>query len=134
MKAYDDEQVSGQLAEALTHLPDEWVVCRDMRHAWRIQIDFHVTDGTRRFMREVRRTLVCTRCETQRMEVYHVVEGGVLDKVSQNYAYPDDYQMKGVPRGVKPASIVQTEQFRRAMERAVESIKKAATELGGNDG
>lgn len=113
---YSDQQAADDLANALTKLPDEWVDCRDMRHSWRVSVDFHVSEAAGRHPNEIRRELVCTRCETIRKEVYHHTARG-LDKVHQGYAYPEEYQIKGVPRGVKPSSIVQEEQYRRAMER-----------------
>lgn len=123
-KYVDNEQAANQLAEALTHLPDPWIICRDMRHAWNVLVDFHVTQGKGRNWTELRRILSCGRCETERIEVYHHGRYG-LDKVGQHYKYPEHYQIKGVPRGVKPQSIVQEEQFRRAMERIASSAKGA---------
>ena len=124
-KKYDsDEQAAANLATALMGLPDNWVICRDMRHAWDVLVDFHVTEGTKRVIQEVRRELMCLRCETQRLETYHLGRFG-LEKVAQHYRYPEHYQIKGVPRGVKPQSIIQQEQFRRSMERVAESAKGA---------
>lgn len=122
-KKYEtDERAAADLADALQHLPEQWVMCRDMRHAWRVMNDFHVTKSDRRIAQEIRRELVCMRCETVRVEAYHQSRFG-LEKVAQGYRYPEHYQIKGVPRGVKPQSIVQQEQFRRAMERIANSAK-----------
>ena len=119
-----DDQAAANLASALTELPDEWVICRDMRHAWEVLVDFHVTESKGRSWSELRRVLTCGRCMTHRIEVYHHGRYG-LDKVGQHYKYPEHYQIKGVPRGVKPQSIVQEEQFRRAMERLADQAKEA---------
>lgn len=115
---YSDEAVAA-LATALTRLPDNWIQCRDMRHAWKVRQDFHVEEsepGTRQ-LTQIGRTLECTRCKTHRVEHYVSRNGIGLEKVKQYYMYPDGYQIHGVPRGVKPQSIVQEEQYNRAMER-----------------
>lgn len=123
--AYESDQAKADaLSNALMDLPDEWVICRDMRHAWEVENDFHVTAGNKRMIREVQRILSCLRCRTERTETYHLATNGGLEKVHQRYTYPDHYQLKGVPRGNKPSSIIQAEQFRRAMDR-VTSAKRA---------
>lgn len=115
-KAYSDQKKAAALANALMDLPDEWVMCRDMRHAWSVLNDFHVTAGKGKVISEIKRELTCVRCKTDRVETYHHTSFG-LEKVHQHYRYPEHYQMKGVPRGVKPQALVQDEQYRRAMEK-----------------
>lgn len=123
-RRYDeDEQAAADLASALTQLPDNWVMCRDMRHAWDVNVDFHVTESQGSRIREIRRQLVCMRCETVRNEVYHHTRWG-LEKVSQSYGYPDDYQIHGVPRGVKPSWLIQEEQYRRTMDRLADQAAR----------
>lgn len=111
--ASKEYKAAKELAEALKVLPDNWVVCRDVRHAWSVLNDFHVV-GT---AADIQRELVCMRCETVRYETYLRQRNGTLEKTGQSYQYPGGYQIPGVPRGVKPSSIVQQEQYRRAMER-----------------
>lgn len=114
-----DARAAKALSEGLQRLPDNWIMCRDMRHAWSVEENFHVepSQSVGRKLQAVRRVLVCMRCETRRVEHYLAGRYG-LDKDSQHYIYPADYQLPGVPRGVKPASIVQQEQYRRVMEAA----------------
>lgn len=119
-KRYSTDQAAARdLAKGLTKLPDNWVMCRDMRHAWSIEHDFFVEPSqvVGRKIESIRRELVCMRCGTMRIERYTKGKYG-LDKVGQHYQYPDHYQIPGVPRGVKPQSIIQQEQYRRAMEKA----------------
>lgn len=124
-KAYDIDRAEGRraakrLAETLKTLPDHWVVCRDMLHAWAVENDFHVTPMAtvgRKSIMHISRELVCMRCGTVRKEKYHLSARGGLEKVGQSYEYPEGYQIPGVPRGVKPSHIVRQEQYRRAMER-----------------
>ena len=104
-------------AENLKNLPDVWVACRDMMHAWSVLNDFHVVGKKQGALHPyIRRDLVCMRCNAVRHEEYEKVRSG-LDKVYQSYTYPEGYQIPGVPRGVKPKTIVQQEQYRRAMEK-----------------
>lgn len=113
-----DKEAAALLAKNLKDLPDKWVVCRDVRHAWAVENDFHVipqvTEG--RKLKHIARDLVCMRCTTIRHETYIQSKTG-LEKVGQSYSYPEGYQIPGVPRGVKPSHIVQAEQFRRAMQK-----------------
>ena len=115
-----DAKAAKALAQALTTLPENWVMCRDMRHAWSVEVDFHVVPQTTegKATHRVQRDLICMRCETIRHEYYIKGRYG-LDKDGQSYSYPHGYQFSamGIPRGVKPSSIIQQEQYRRAMEK-----------------
>lgn len=119
---YQDQKAASALANALTDLPENWLMCRDMRHAWAVVEDFHVEKVKGRTVQTVRRVLGCMRCATLRNEHYVMGRLG-LDKTSQSYTYPDNYQLKGIPRGVKPSSIIQAEQYRRVMEKLAAAQK-----------
>lgn len=119
-KYVSDKQAAADLANALMDLPDEWVFCRDMRHAWEIMEDFHIMANKGSRIQMLGRTLKCLRCQTHRRETYGKTTYG-LEKLSQSYGYPDGYQIKGVPRGVKPQSIIQAEQYRRMLDRIAEA-------------
>lgn len=127
-KYTEDEQLAQHLADALQELPDNWIMCRDMRHAWEVDQDFHVTKAKGGKATEIKRTLACLRCGTGRVETYHSTKWG-LEKVAQHYTYPDNYQIKGVPRGVKPSFIVQGEQYRRAMEKITHGASTGKTKV-----
>lgn len=117
---YNNPKDAQILANALQDLPENWLICRDMRHAWEVSQDFHVVKQTGTKVQHLRRTLSCLRCETLRNERYIISRYGV-EKEGQSYTYPDQYQLEGIPRGVKPSSIVQAEQYRRAMEKVAAS-------------
>lgn len=116
---YQKKKARDILTRRLQEMPDNWVNCRDMRHAWAVENDFHVVtqaqEKGRRTM-HVGRDLICMRCPTVRHEVYIATRHG-LEKISQSYSYPEGYCIPGVPRGVKPQAIIQQEQYRRAMEK-----------------
>jgi hypothetical protein len=104
-------------------MPDAYLNCRDMRHAWDILNDFYVlkTIQVGKVVTHVGRTLQCQRCPTVRKETYIIRKNG-LEKISQFYEYPEDYLFQGVPRGVKPSWIFQQEQYRRAVRRAAGAL------------
>lgn len=120
-KYSENSAAAARLADRLKEVPDSWVTCRDMMHAWIPLNDFHVSGKHGRVL-EIRRDLVCMRCETVRHEDFDVTKAG-LEKVRQTYTYPLGYQIPGVPRGVKPKAIVQQEQYRRAMERVANAAR-----------
>lgn len=122
-----EEKKATDLASALVDLPDNFVVCRDMRHSWEIDRDFHVLSTTTSGVHEISRVLKCARCETRRQERYVAKNGIGLDKVRQSYQYAEGYQIPGVPRGAKPSAIVQQEQYRRAMERQALLARKTSS-------
>lgn len=116
MRKYEsDDDARARLADALTRLPENWVMCRDVRHAWSVEADFHVSLQRGQAIQEIKRVLVCMRCGTKRHEVYVPTKYYGLDKIRSHYEYPVDYQIKGVPRGNKPQSLIQQESYRRTM-------------------
>lgn len=122
-----DEEAAAAVAAALHELPETFIQCRDVRHAWAVSEDFYVhATGEHKTIQEVRRELVCMRCNTGRVEIYHPTRYMGLEKVKQFYVYAEGYQLKRVPRGVKPQQILHAEQYRRAMERLATQTKKGA--------
>lgn len=97
-------------ADHLTDLPDQFVECRDMRHAWKVQQGFHEVKGRGKRSRYVARTLKCIRCGGERTDVLNV---STFDRVSTQYHYPEGYQIKGNAVGNRGTS-VRREAFRRA--------------------
>lgn len=116
-------QAQRKVVAGLRKLPDSYVQCRGMMHAWEVLNDFRIT-GTpgERGPRFLRRDLECMRCTTVRHDTYllRFVKGEPLisEKAHASYTYPENYQIPGIPRGVKRHVIVYQEQFRRAMEAA----------------
>lgn len=123
-KTYTDEQLAGALADALEGLPDNFLTCRDMRHAWDLEQDFYVEAKATVKTGNIRRRLRCLRCDMKRVERYVQMKWG-LEKVGQSYVDPEGYRIHGVPRGVKPSVIIQGEQFRRSMEKVAATTKKS---------
>lgn len=77
--------------KTLTQLKDAFLLCRDVGHAWMF-VDDQITEGTRKNPIEFRRTLICSRCETERTECISCYSFAVE---SRTYKYPDFYCMTG---------------------------------------
>lgn len=124
-RKYDEKTVRASLAKRLRAQPIEYLHCRDLRHSWTITTDFHVVtpDDGSTSVRLVR-DLACSRCGTERRDVFMPTVRGVV-KVGTGYSYPDGYAMHGVPRGVKPQAMVRQEEYRRVLEAA--RTKKVAS-------
>lgn len=72
---------------------EEVLVCRDLSHSWRWVTDMEPTTrkvGNRR-IRTVVRTIICTRCETQRTDEYRLP---TFEKLRTVYTYPEGYLAK----------------------------------------
>lgn len=113
-----------RIAKGLRTLPAQYVQCRGMLHAWKVLNDFRMTGQKgQKGPRFLRRDLECMRgCGVVRHDTFLLrFVGGepiISEKLHAAYTYPDDYQIPGIPRGVKRHVIVYQEQFRRAMEAA----------------
>jgi hypothetical protein len=127
-KRYDsDTEARKTLAKALTTLPMKYLECRDpgIRHPWSIVNDMHVAEVWQergRKIMHVARDSICSRCGTLKTEMFIVGNNG-LEKIGNYYTYPEDYKIPGVPRGVKPSTVLWQEQYRRAMEKAAHAAK-----------
>lgn len=127
-KYASDKKLAEALAAKVQELPENWLMCRDVRHAWEVTTDYHVTKQKGTKVQEIRRTLTCLRCQCERHERYHITTWG-LDKVGQVYKHPEGYVIHGVPRGVKPSYIIQGEHYRRVMEKLAEAQKSGKASL-----
>jgi hypothetical protein len=118
------DEAQKRIASGLRDLPAQYVQCRGMLHAWEVLNDFRITGAqNQRGPRFLRRDLTCMRgCGTVRHDTFllRFVAGEpmISEKLHASYTYPEDYQIPGIPRGVKRQVIVYQEQFRRAMEAA----------------
>lgn len=134
-----DREAAALLAEQLKDLPDNFLMCRDMMHAWDIETNFHVHERSRfgKPVTVIRRVLFCVRCATPEGDRVTKVQDYIqrkygLEKITTYYRYQPGYALHDLPRGIKPSWIVQGEQYRRVME-AVADASKSDTdpEVGG---
>jgi hypothetical protein len=107
---------------AVSRLSGQFLDCRDpgLRHAWKLVNNMHVVSQTmegRRKLMHLGRTEECIRCGCIKEERFLYTKDGI-EKQGQSYTYPEGYLMPGIPRGVKPSTIIYQEQFRRSMEEA----------------
>lgn len=119
-KAVDEAET--RIADALKHSKSVYVECRGMRHAWEVLNDFHMLENHGSGPRFLRQDLECMRgCGVVRHDTFLVRfvagEPRISEKLHSGYTYPEDYQIPGIPRGVKRFTIYHQERFRRAMEK-----------------
>lgn len=119
----NDAAIRKTLANALEGLPDAYLICRGQRHRFNLEEDFHVPTSATLVGRrataagDIERHFRCERCEVLRIERYERTRDGIVPSGGALYReYPDGYQLVGlgIPRGVKPSGVVQSEEFRRS--------------------
>lgn len=106
-----------EVESAIEELPASYILCRDIRHSWTIGEDFHLFPDSREpKVTFVARSLVCTRCGTERVTVYR--EGRYrIERERTFYRYADGYEIHDLPPGVRPNQLIEDVQYRRAMKK-----------------
>lgn len=129
----NDAAIRKTLADALQSLPDEYLICRGQRHRFNLEEDFHIPTAATLAGRQARaagdieRHFRCERCGVLRVERYGRTRDGIIPTGGALYKeYPEDYCLKGLglPRGVKPAGVVQSEEFRRSMSKVAKAARR----------
>lgn len=119
-----DRKAAQALRENLRTIPDNRLACRQYRHAWDDHAEFqtHVVKGSR--TPHLRLEMSCMRgCGVILREIYIVTRASGIERVQRvtDYSGAKGYLFPGVPRGVKPLTILQQERYRRSMERAAKA-------------
>ncbi len=125
-KKYDsDSEAREMLQSALQKLPDNRLFCRGLRHAWEVDDNFHAYKQHGSSLIHLRRTFKCMRgCGVRVIEIFVVVKHGIERTARYtDYSLAEGYLIPGIPRGVKPLTIIQQEQYRRAMEQAANAAR-----------
>lgn len=82
------------------NLPDHFVDCRSMRHAWKRESFAAASDEElslryipRQFNQVIKRELTCMRCGTNKVEFFgrSIERLRDFERFSVNYSYPDNY-------------------------------------------
>lgn len=89
---------------ALDDLDETFLLCRDVHHSWRVVGYGTIPGGS------VERTLVCERCETERVDEW-TLQGM---RVRSWYRYAEGYQFRGVDQTDDPRAALRREVLRRA--------------------
>lgn len=93
-----------ELEQAASELDDDYLLCRDLGHAWKHQGFSRIEGGL------IARRLRCRSCKTIRID--RITSIGTV--YGRTYVYPDGYQLKGFGTAVFKRSV-----YRRiGMERA----------------
>jgi hypothetical protein len=93
------------VASVLREYDDDFLLCRNLGHHWEVIGYYRAPDGI------VRRSVTCTRCETDRSDVWERSSG---DRHPSSYRYAHGYRVE-TGSGDKPGSTdVRLEVIRRA--------------------
>lgn len=120
-----DSRYKRQLRAAMQEVSDPFLICRDLKHAWEVHTDYHEVVDERDTSAYIGREVFCIRCDTVRSERYQSTKDGLV-RTRTSYEYVDGYQLKDLPRGVKPVSIVREELWRRVVERSQARRRRTA--------
>lgn len=91
-----------------------YLECRDLHHAWEHVGDELIVERKKR-VQSFSRMLVCTRCETQRIDMFVVTKNSV-EKVKTKYHYRPGYLTKG--QGRVPIRQIRWELFDKLLKAA----------------
>jgi hypothetical protein len=78
----------------LRKLPDAFLACRDLRHAWE-PLGYFRERGSGRGGGPIIRKLRCLRCGTLRRDV---LSNSFTEKTTHYYGHPEGYRMEGAGR------------------------------------
>ena len=78
-------------ANPLRNLPDEYLACRDLRHAWEELGYYRERGGGAAVIRKLR----CLRCGTLRRDT---LSNSYSDKTTHYYGHPEGYRIEGMGR------------------------------------
>jgi hypothetical protein len=75
------------------HVSADSLACRDLRHSWDYYGDLVLTEQ-RGQVRTFKRTLICVRCGTRRIDTYRITRSR-LERVRAQYKYATGYVQPG---------------------------------------
>jgi len=115
--------------EAVEHMSDAYLQCRDLAHDWLITRNYHLVDAAEDVSVQprlghnvfVRRLLQCQRCGKKRNDAYIVATKRgwqALEKLNSTYEDPEGYSVKGIGHLAGTSDMVRGEMYRRVMEGA----------------
>jgi hypothetical protein len=91
----------------LRDLSDEFLACRDLRHAWE-ELGYYRERGSGRAGGPIIRKLRCLRCGTLRRDT---LANAFSEKTTHYYGHPDGYRLEG--QGRLPIDEVRREVVKR---------------------
>ena len=119
-RAQAEQLVAGDLSQ----LSERFLTCRDLRHSWHVESNFHDAgfeiEGNN-VTQAVERIIVCRNCGTRRTDISAVVQKPHsvprIEKVSTTYKYPKGYLMSRgqIPRDIGVSQLVRYETLRRVL-------------------
>lgn len=105
-------------------LPNEYVGCRTMRHAWEQEFFGLLRDApvprpeATPFRTSYVRVLGCGRCGTRRVDFFGPYHAGLWERFRTRYIYPEGYRYHVDPAGPERPGPVEylREEYRRTKE------------------
>ena len=107
------------LFDQIRGMPDEFLLCRDLRHHWSVPKGFFQVkvEGGVRGALYVEREVACDSCDLKRMELFRV-HARWMEKLGRpRYTYPKGYQLRGSQKGEHVTGMIQLELYMREMAR-----------------
>lgn len=83
------EADASEVEQFAASLKQSWLLCRELGHTWKPRTARYIKN-----QRVYERTLVCSRCTTERLQLLD----GSGHVVSSQYRHPDGYLHKGLGR------------------------------------
>jgi len=77
-----------KFATSVRDIPDTYLICRDLGHAWDYKTDSVLYDAQGKRAIEVTRTVKCLRCKMDRVDHYELPS---FIRTRTKYSYPDHY-------------------------------------------
>lgn len=116
------ERIQPKTRVHLEDLQDDYLECRDLRHAWRRSSlhDISVVRNTSGKVIEFTRIIICGRCGTERHTTLSVPS---MQIVRSRYSYPPSYLLHGShsdPSNRVDAGDIRREVFKRVYARIVQ--------------
>jgi hypothetical protein len=81
-------------ANPLRNLPDDFLACRDLRHAWE-ELGYYRERGSGGAGGPIIRKLQCLRCGTLRRDT---LSNSYSEKTTHYYGHPEGYRIEGMGR------------------------------------
>jgi hypothetical protein len=109
-----EQEHSNHLKTALKKTPDQFLVCRDIRHLWEVVKDFHIVTENAEG-KYIERVMECTRCTTRKTES-HLLRAdrwGIyrMMRIGSGYSYPEHYLIPEMTRADHSTEILRAERF-----------------------
>jgi hypothetical protein len=100
--------------ERLHEYKQDFLLCKDIRHVWRVTTPFTNTAEDNTW---VYRVLTCQRCSTARTDYFRLhANTNRLERGYSSYRYPSGFSMRGLPEEGRLSEVMRFESYLRALQ------------------